>query len=85
MAAPREVAGTGDRSDLLTAVMFVGIGALGLWAGRDLTMGTAAAMGPGHLPRIVCEFLILVGLIVGGIGLSRARADIAATCPLWPA
>ncbi len=78
MAAPRKVGGTGDRPDLLTAVMFVGIGALGLWAGRDLTMGTAAAMGPGYLPRIVCWLLILVGLVVGGIGFFRTREDIAA-------
>ena len=78
MATPRKVGGTGDRPDLLTAVMFVGIGALGLWAGRDLTMGTAAGMGPGYLPRIVCSLLILVGLVVGGIGFFRAREDIAA-------
>ena len=78
MATPRKVGGTGDRPDLLTAVMFVGIGALGLWAGRDLTMGTAAAMGPGYLPRIVCWLLILVGLVVGGIGFFRTREDITA-------
>ncbi|UVF19223.1 tripartite tricarboxylate transporter TctB family protein [Microvirga terrae] len=78
MADPRKAGGTGDRPDLLTAIMFVGIGALGLWAGRDLTMGTAAAMGPGYLPRIVCSLLILVGLVVGGIGFFRAREDIVA-------
>ena len=78
MATPRKVGGTGDRPDLLTAVMFLIIGALGLWAGRDLTMGTAAAMGPGYLPRMVCWLLILVGLTVGGIGLFRAREGIAA-------
>jgi len=77
MADPRKAGSAGDRPDLLTAILFVGFGALGLWAGRDLTMGTAAAMGPGYLPRIVCWLLILVGLTVGGIGLFRAREDIA--------
>jgi len=77
MSAPRNAGGTGDRPDLLTAVMFVGIGALGLWAGRDLTMGTAAAMGPGYLPRVVCSLLILVGIVVGGIGFFQTRKDIA--------
>ncbi|MBM6595296.1 tripartite tricarboxylate transporter TctB family protein [Microvirga pudoricolor] len=76
MAGPRKAGGTGDRPDLLTAALFVGLGAVGLWAGRDLTMGTAAAMGPGYLPRIVCWLLILVGLTVGGMGLFRAREDI---------
>lgn len=76
MAGPRKAGSTGDRPDLLTAILFVGLGALGLWAGRDLTMGTAAAMGPGYLPRIVCWLLIVVGLTVGGMGLFSAREDI---------
>jgi hypothetical protein len=78
MAEPRNVGGTGDRPDLLTAAMFLAIGALGLWAGRGLTMGTADAMGPGYLPRLVCWLLIVVGLAIGGIGLFRARESIAA-------
>jgi hypothetical protein len=67
----------GDHPDLLTGLLFVGFGALGLWAGRDLTMGTAAAMGPGYLPRIVCWLLILAGLAIGGMGLLRARERIS--------
>lgn len=77
MIDPHKAGSAGDRPDLLTAILFVGIGALGLWAGRDLTMGTAAAMGPGYLPRIVCWLLILVGVVVGGMGLFQAREDIA--------
>ncbi|MFB0692898.1 tripartite tricarboxylate transporter TctB family protein [Agrobacterium pusense] len=76
MAAPRKAGGTGDRPDLFTAALFMGFGALGLWAGRDLTMGTASAMGPGYLPRIVCWLLIIIGATIGVLGAVRARVDI---------
>lgn len=77
MSAPRKAGGTGDRPDFLTAALFVGFGALGLWAGRDLTLGSASAMGPGYLPRIVCWLLIVIGAVVGGLGAFRDREDIA--------
>lgn len=77
MSAPRKAGGTGDRPDFLTAALFVGFGALGLWAGRDLTLGSASAMGPGYLPRIVCWLLIIIGAVVVGLGSLRDREDIA--------
>ncbi len=39
----------------------IGLGALGLWAGRDLRFGTGAAMGPGFLPDVLCGMLIAIG------------------------
>jgi hypothetical protein len=77
MSAQRKAGGTGDRPDFLTAALFVGFGALGLWAGRDLTLGSASAMGPGYLPRIVCWLLIIIGAVVVGLGSLRDREDIA--------
>ncbi|SDA93792.1 tripartite tricarboxylate transporter TctB family protein [Sinorhizobium sp. NFACC03] len=83
MLNPRKAEGTGDRPDFLTAALLVGFGALGLWAGRDLTLGTASAMGPGYLPRIVCCLLIIVGVTVGGLGAFRQREEISKP-KLWP-
>ncbi len=83
MAAPRKAGSTGDRPDLFTAALFMGFGALGLWAGGDLTMGTASAMGPGYLPRIVCWLLIIIGATIGGLGAVGARVDIDKP-KLWP-
>ncbi|WP_234781895.1 tripartite tricarboxylate transporter TctB family protein [Sinorhizobium saheli] len=83
MSNPREPGGTGDRPEFLTAGLFVGFGALGLWAGRDLTFGTASAMGPGYLPTIICWLLIIVGVTVGGLGAFRDREEIAKP-KLWP-
>ena len=54
-----------------------GIDGFGLWAGRDLTLGTASAMGPGYLPKVVCWLLIIIGVTVGGLGALRDREDIA--------
>lgn len=69
----------GDRPDLLTAAIFVGFGALGLWQTRGLDGGTMAQMGPGYLPRVVCGLLILLGLV---IGLSALRRDAVAIDPV---
>ena len=77
MTAPRKPGRSGDYPDLLTGLLFLGFGALGLWAGRALTLGTAAAMGSAYFPRIVCWLLIAVGLAVGGLGLFRARETIS--------
>jgi len=61
----------GDRPDLLTALIFIGLGTLGLVMSRALEAGTLAQMGPGFLPRVVCVLLILVGLAVGLPALRR--------------
>ncbi len=76
MAAP----GTqrGDRPDLLTAGLFIGIGMLGLVMSRHLDFGSLARMGPGFMPRIVCLLLVAVGLIVGIPALRRPAHAIEA-------
>jgi hypothetical protein len=66
----------GDRPDLLTAAIFVGVGALGLWAGRTLDFGSLASMGAGFVPTIICWLLIGIGLWVGLLGLRRAYTPI---------
>ena len=66
----------GDRPDLLTAAIFVGVGALGLWAGRTLDIGSLASMGAGFVPTIICWLLIGIGLWVGLLGLRRDHTPI---------
>ena len=61
----------GNHPDLLTAALFVGFGALGLWSTWDLDAGTAAQMGAAYLPRVVCGLLVAVGLAVGLSGLRQ--------------
>lgn len=68
----------GNAPDLLTAGMFIGLGALGLYLARGLDGGTLAQMGPGFLPRVVCVLLILVGLAVGLPAMRRPAEPIEA-------
>jgi hypothetical protein len=63
----------GDRPDLLTAALFIGLGGLGLVMSRGLDMGGLSQMGPGFLPRVVCWLLLAVGVAVGLPAL-RAKA-----------
>ncbi|MEA3535916.1 tripartite tricarboxylate transporter TctB family protein [Rhizobium sp. CC-YZS058] len=62
----------GDRPDILAGVLMVGLGALGLWAGRDLRFGSAAMMGPGFLPDVICGLLIAIGGWVLVKGLAKS-------------
>ena len=66
----------GDRPDLLTAAIFVGVGVLGLWAGRTLDFGSLASMGAGFVPTIICWLLIGIGLWVGLLGMRRGYTPI---------
>jgi hypothetical protein len=45
-------------------LMFIVLGALGLWFGRGLSIGSAQEMGPGYAPALVCWGLLLVGAVV---------------------
>ncbi len=53
-----------DIPDILAGAVMIGLGALGLWAGRDLRFGSAAMMGPGFLPDVICGMLIAFGAYV---------------------
>lgn len=77
MDAPSGRARIGNQPDLLAGLIFIFIGALGLWAGRDLRMGSAAMMGPGYLPTIVASLIVLIGLVVTVMGLVRSPEPIA--------
>lgn len=53
-----------DYPDILAGALLMGLGALGLWAGRDLRFGTPAMMGPGFLPDVICGLLLAIGAFV---------------------
>ncbi|MGE0714897.1 MAG: tripartite tricarboxylate transporter TctB family protein [Alphaproteobacteria bacterium] len=66
----------GSRPDLLAGLIFIALGALGLWAARDLRMGSAAMMGPGYLPVIVCALVVAIGVGVTAMGLLRGHEPL---------
>lgn len=64
--------------DSLAGLMFVALGALGLWLGRNYEMGTSARMGPGYLPTILCVGMILLGAVIAFRGVSIGAGPVAA-------
>lgn len=68
-----------DYPDILAGVVMVGLGALGLWAGRDLRFGTPAMMGPGFLPTVICAMIIAIGLFVLIRGLTKGYEGIGSS------
>ncbi len=71
-----EVTIRGSRPDLLASAIFIGLGVLVLWSTRDLTVGSAAMMGPGYMPRVIGSLTVILGLVVGLIGLFKGGEPI---------
>lgn len=66
-----------DLQDLLFGLFLVAVAAGTLVATRKLTIGHAADMGPGYMPRVVAFALMGFGLFFTGRGLWRMRVGIA--------
>ncbi|HWV80035.1 MAG TPA: tripartite tricarboxylate transporter TctB family protein [Hyphomicrobiaceae bacterium] len=54
----------GVQQQYLSGLFFIAFGAFAVWAGRDLTIGTAAEMGIGYTPRALAIGCIVVGCIL---------------------
>jgi hypothetical protein len=51
--------------DLAFAAFLVALGALAFALASDLTVGTAAAMGPGYVPRGLALIIMVYGIVLG--------------------
>ena len=67
--------------NVLSGLMFVAIGALGLWLSRDYPVGSLRRMGTGYMPQLLCWVLMGLGAIVLGQGLVDRPARTGATKP----
>jgi hypothetical protein len=72
-----------SKPDALAGGLFIALGAFGLWAGRDLEMGTLAAMGSGYLPRALSAGVVLIGLFVLALSL-RGKVEPISVVRLRP-
>jgi hypothetical protein len=61
--------------DLAFAVFLVALGALAFSLASQLTMGSAAAMGPGYVPRGLSVIIMIYGAVLG------ARALVSGALP----
>ena len=55
--------------DLAFALFLIGIGALGFLLAGQLTIGSAAAMGPGYVPRGLAIIIMVYGAVMGARAL----------------
>ncbi len=70
-------------TELLAGLMFIAIGGLALFLGRDYPIGTALDMGPGYIPRVVSFGLMgmgAIGVVRGALARDWRRFDL----PIWP-
>jgi hypothetical protein len=59
--------------DLCFAVFLIALGALGFSLSNQLSIGTAAAMGPGYVPRGLSVLIMVYGLALGVRALFSGR------------
>lgn len=50
--------------DVASGLLFIIIGAGGLWLGKDYPMGTPVRLGTGVFPALLCWGLVIIGAIV---------------------
>lgn len=62
---------TANRKDILCGLVFILIGLVFIYQGRELDLGTATRMGPGYFPLVLCGLLILIGLIIAARAFRR--------------
>ena len=70
--------------DLAFAAFLVALGALAFALTSELTVGTAAAMGPGYVPRGLAGIIIVYGVVLGlrAVFTGRRAFPIIAWRPL---
>jgi hypothetical protein len=66
-----ELAALLTRKDVLAGLMFIGIGAFGLWISRNYPIGTTLRMGTGYVPRLLCWILLGLGVCILFSGLRQ--------------
>ena len=54
----------GAPRDFVSGLLFIVIGAAGMWLGRNYAVGSVVRMGPGYLPMVLSGGTILIGLAV---------------------
>jgi hypothetical protein len=65
------------RPDVLSGLMFMVVGGLGLFLARNLQGGTVMRMGEAYVPRLVSIALVVLGgaILIGGLAGRQRRID----------
>ena len=57
--------------DVLSGLMFIGVGAIGMWIARDYPFGSSLRMGPGYFPTVLGGIMVAMGIYTLLMGLKR--------------
>jgi len=55
--------------DFLSGVMFIAFGLTALWLGRHLALGTSVRMGPGYVPHMLADIMMVLGTCISLVPL----------------
>ena len=55
--------------DFLSGVMFIAFGLVALWFGRHLALGTSVRMGPGYVPHMLANIMMVLGSVISLVPL----------------
>jgi hypothetical protein len=64
-----------DRSDLYSGLFFIGVAVFGLVTSRNFDVGSAANMGEGYIPRLICWILFVIGALIAGRAFLRPSSE----------
>lgn len=64
--------------DLAFAVFLIALGGLALALASPLSVGTAAAMGPGYVPRGLAMLIMVYGAVLGVRAMFSGRQELPA-------
>jgi hypothetical protein len=62
--------------DLWAGLMYIVLGAAGIWIARDYPFGSALRMGPGYFPTVLGGIMIAMGIYVLALGLRKHHEKI---------
>lgn len=60
-----------NNRDFFAGLLYIGIGALGMFIARDYPFGSALRMGPGYFPTVLAGMMILFGIAVMMMGVKN--------------
>jgi hypothetical protein len=60
--------------DFLSGAMFIAFGLVALWFGRNLALGTTVRMGPGYVPHMLANIMMILGCAISVISLFVSAA-----------
>ena len=60
-----------NNRDFFAGLVYIGLGAVGMWIARDYPFGSALRMGPGYFPTVLGGIMIVFGIMVLLMGIKN--------------